>query len=74
MISVFQCESGLNHYGVYGADGEFGIAQFMRATFYKYAQQGMSWYDLDDQLETAGWMFKNGLAGEWTCYAKFYLN
>jgi len=73
LVSVAQCESGLRHYGVWGDNyRSYGIFQFWESTFYKYADEGMDWKDLDDQIDTAAKMFSLGIRSCWTCYSKLY--
>jgi len=73
MLSVIQCESGFKHDGLWGDNGmAYGIAQFHEDTFYEYAFKGMNYYDLEDQIELAGWMFANGLQQNWSCYNLMY--
>jgi len=74
LVNVAYCESGIRHDGVWGDDGlAYGLFQFHKPTFYKFAAEGMDYYSLDDQIEVAAWMFANDLESHWTCWRKLYI-
>ena len=70
LLNVLICESNLNN-EARGKAGEIGIAQFMPATFYSFAQiKGLKNPNIHDefqQIDLTAWAFANGLSYHWTC-------
>ncbi len=70
------CESSGKHNGVWGAAGEYGVAQFKKSTFnwmkIKANKPNLRWDNRADQIELLTWAVENGYAKEhWrTCYQK----
>lgn len=70
---IILCESGGRHEGVWGKAGEYGIAQFMRKSFYYMAEQAglenPNWYNKNQQVQLLIWALEKGIAKKhWTCY------
>ena len=79
MRDTLACESTWRHYNsdgtiLRGKDGEYGVAQFMWATFeqYKYEAERpeLSIYKYEDQLWLMKWMWERDLKYHWTCWRK----
>ncbi len=74
-IKTLQCESGLKNDGVIGDHGlAYGIAQFHKATFEKFKSDagapGLSYTNMDDQIELFSWSIANKRGESWTCWKK----
>ena len=73
---VIRCESSGNHYNkdgnvLRGKAGEYGICQFMPATWNMFNLQRGTNLDImieADQLNMIVWAFENGHQNHWTCY------
>ncbi len=65
LLSVAQCESGLNPTDVNRSSGASGLFQFMPATFYGHG--GTDIWDPTQQANIAAKMFSIGESSEWVC-------
>jgi hypothetical protein len=79
MYNTIKCESGFNEKAWNQSDpqgGAHGVAQFLKPTFYKYANEmGLKDADInntDQQLDIMGYMFHNKQQGQWTCFNQLY--
>ena len=78
---TIECESGFKETAYNASDpygGAFGVAQFLKPTFYYYADvlriQNPDIWNTDQQLEIMSYMFSIGQAKQWTCYKKHFIN
>ncbi len=65
LISVAECESGLDPVDVNRSSGASGLFQFMPATFYGHG--GTDIWNPTQQANIAAKMFSIGESGEWVC-------
>jgi len=65
LLSVAQCESGLDPTAVNRSSGASGLFQFMPATFYGHG--GTDIWDPTQQANIAAKMFSIGESSEWVC-------
>lgn len=80
MSKVITCESGGNRLAINRNDpygGSKGIAQFLQPTFDHYSKlagikNGDIW-NVDDQLNTMGYMFSKSQEHQWSCARKLGL-
>jgi hypothetical protein len=73
---VIACESGFKHDNIWGAAGEYGIAQFMPQTwkwFNELRGTDLDIYNKEHQLEVMEWALENGYSSHWTCYRSLKL-
>ncbi len=69
LLRVASCESGLNP-GAQNPSGASGLFQFMPGTYWLYAGrigETRSYWDPYGAANVAGYMFANGMSGQWTC-------
>lgn len=78
---TIECESGFIETAYNASDpygGAFGVAQFLKPTFYYYADvlriKNPDIWDTDQQLEIMSYMFSIGQAKQWSCYKKNFIN
>lgn len=78
MRKTIECESQFKETAYNASDpygGAFGVAQFLKPTFYRYAKivkiENPDIWNTDQQLEIMGYMFSIGQAKQWTCARKF---
>jgi soluble lytic murein transglycosylase-like protein len=69
LLRVARCES---HYRPDASNGShFGIFQFAPSTFYaneKYmGLTGLDYWNADNNIQVAAWMFAHGQQGQWSC-------
>lgn len=82
MQKVVRCESSIKHRNVWGDGGaSYGIAQFNRETFYRFAHEAKTamkaahlwpanWFNQEHQMFLLGWGLDHGKGDSWTCYKK----
>lgn len=74
---VIRCESNWRA-NVYGDGGHaFGVLQFHKPTFDRWAKQmgeELDYYSYHDQIKLGAWAFAQGenYKDDWTCYTKLY--
>ena len=71
---VIIAESGGKHQNVWGANGEYGVCQMKRQTFYWLAKKaGLNdpdWKNQIHQIYLLRWAIKNGYASHWSTFSK----
>lgn len=76
MRATLVCESGLNPKAHNPNDPSFGIAQFLKPTFYHYARilgiTDPDIWDVDQQLQIMAYLFSTGEAKQWTCWRQLH--
>jgi len=65
LLSVAQCESGLDPSAVNPVTGDTGLFQFNPSTWAAWG--GGDIWSVTDQAELAAWAFANGLSYHWLC-------
>jgi soluble lytic murein transglycosylase-like protein len=65
LLSVAECESGLDPTAVNRSSGASGLFQFMPATFYGHG--GTDIWNPTQQADIAAKMFSIGESSEWVC-------
>lgn len=59
---------------IWGQDGEFGICQFKKSTFYFLAEKvglpNPNWKDQSQQMYLLRWALENGYGNHWVTYRK----
>jgi len=74
ITKTIECESRFKETAYNASDpygGAFGVAQFLKPTFYYYAKivriENPDIWNTDQQLEIMSYMFSIGQAKQWTC-------
>ena len=73
ILDLAVCEdSTLTHNNVWGKAGEYGSFQFMPMTFKSFADyykmEDANWFSLQDQVNLAAQMIRDGYGPLWTCW------
>lgn len=78
---VIECESGWTHEIngeiIRGKAGEYGIAQFMEATWNDFNEERGTDLDITNraqQLNMVEWAFQNNKQQHWSCYKNMFTN
>lgn len=71
-VATLICESNLVHNAVGDNGLARGVAQFHESTFDHFAVlsgfSGLSYLDMESQLNLMAWAWSNGLQSHWSCY------
>jgi len=71
---IIIAESSGKHKGIWGQDGEFGICQFKKQTFFFLADKAglpnPDWKDQSQQVALLNWSIRNGFANHWSTFEK----
>lgn len=74
LIAVVECESSGMHNARGDSGKSYGIAQFQRATFTRFAKmagkKNYQYHNPVHQLKLMSWAIDNGYGDHWVCYSK----
>jgi len=75
---IILAESNAKHKNVWGQNGEYGICQMKKGTFFWLAEKSHlfdydrppDWKSQEDQIRLLNWSIRNGYANHWSTFRK----